>query len=453
MQNIMLRQKREPILLVIGDILLLTISLELTLLIRYGANVPKGLTFQDHIVPFSILFAVWLGVFFVAGLYEKHTTILRRKLPPILIRATLINSVIAVLFFYFIPYFNVTPKLNLFLYLIVSSALVSFWRLYGVDFFSPRHKQTAILVGEGDEMQELFREVNENSRYDIRFAEVFDLRSFSESPSVDFLTTAVRERGASVVVVDLGSDRLQKFLPTLYSLIFSNIQFIEMHKIYEDVFDRIPLSSVRHNWFLENISLAPHITYDILKRLMDILISLPLLLIPVVSYPFVLIAIKIEDGGGVFTHQKRIGKNNGIVRLVKYRTMLFNDDGDWREKGKENKVTRVGAFLRKTRLDEFPQLWSVLTGDISLIGPRPEFPEPVKVYASQVPYYNIRHLIKPGLSGWAQVYGEHPHHGIDMEKTSNKLSYDLYYIKNRSIALDLKIALRTLQKLLSQSGV
>ena len=170
-------------------------------------------------------------------------------------------------------------------------------------------------------------------------------------------------------------------------------------------------------------------------------------------YPFVFIAIKYEDGGPIFTHQDRVGQNNRTIHLLKFRTMLFNDGGDWQSKGLTNKVTKVGHFLRKTRLDEFPQLWNVVKGDISLIGPRPEFPDAVKSYNEEVPFYNIRHIIKPGLSGWAQIYHEeHPHHGLDYLQTANKFSYDLYYIKNRSFLLDLKIILRTIKILASIAG-
>ena len=138
--------------------------------------------------------------------------------------------------------------------------------------------------------------------------------------------------------------------------------------------------------------------------------------------------------------------------MAKFRTMnIANDNGNWAG-GQTNKVTKVGKFLRQTRIDELPQLWNVLAGDLSLIGPRPEFPEAVKQYSEELPYYNVRHLIKPGLSGWAQIYGEHPHHGVDVSKTANKLSYDLYYIKNRSFLLDLKIALQTLKTLSSIAG-
>jgi lipopolysaccharide/colanic/teichoic acid biosynthesis glycosyltransferase len=124
-----------------------------------------------------------------------------------------------------------------------------------------------------------------------------------------------------------------------------------------------------------------------------------------------------------------------------------------REVGREMEITRIGAFLRTSRIDELPQLWNILKGDLSLIGPRPEIGELVKEYTAHIPYYNIRHLIKPGLSGWAQIFHEnHPHHALDVEETREKLSYDLYYIKNRSFLLDVIITLKTIRILLSRTG-
>ena len=169
-------------------------------------------------------------------------------------------------------------------------------------------------------------------------------------------------------------------------------------------------------------------------------------------YLFLWYKMKVEDEKApIFSYQKRVGQYNKIINIIKFRTMtIANDDGKW-GKG-ENKVTKVGNILRITRIDELPQLWNVLKGDISLIGPRPEFPDPVAQYSKEIPNYMIRHSVKPGLSGWAQIYGEHPHHGVNIEMTSNKLSYDLYYIKHRSFLIDLKIALRTLKVLVTFVG-
>ena len=226
-----------------------------------------------------------------------------------------------------------------------------------------------------------------------------------------------------------------------------------MHKIYEDIFDRVPISLLKYNWFLENISTQPRGTYDTLKRIMDITVSLPLILVSLVFYPIAWLAIKLDDGGPLLISQERVGKRGRIIHLSKFRSMERNDLNLGSATHAENKVTRVGKILRDTRIDELPQLWSVLKGDLSLIGPRPELPAGVAHYTEEIPYYNVRHLIKPGLSGWAQIYQEeHPHHGLDSLGTASKLSYDLYYIKNRSFLLDIKIALRTIKTLASIAG-
>ena len=266
------------------------------------------------------------------------------------------------------------------------------------------------------------------------------------------ISDCIQLHGISVVVVDTRHQKLVQVIPELYKFALSGVLFFDVSKMYESIFDRVPLSLVGQTWFIENMSsVAPKFVYDNLKRIFDIVVSFIFGIISLIIYPFVIIVIKIEDEGDIFSYQERIGQNNKIVRIIKFRTMTIgNDSAKW---GKvANKVTKVGSFLRKTRIDELPQLWNVVKGDVSLIGPRPEFPDPVKHYAEEIPYYNIRHVIKPGLSGWAQIYGEHPHHGIGVEETRNKLSYDLYYIKHRSFLLDLKIALRTIKVLITFVG-
>jgi exopolysaccharide biosynthesis polyprenyl glycosylphosphotransferase len=451
--------KKEAIFLFLGDMLVFFVSLWLALVIRNFGILPSGLLYT-HLLPFSFIFLAWTISFFVAGLYGKHTLLFKSRLPTLLLNTQIINSVLAIAFFYFIPAFVITPKILLFIYLAVSFALILLWRVRLVSMLGFRKKQKAFLVGEGKEILELYEEVNNNRRYSLSFVGFLDIGKEGFDIEDD-LVHPVYENGVSVIVLDSKSEKIEPLLPHLYNLIFANVRFVDMHKVYEDIFDRVPLSLLRYNWFLQNISCASHPVYDTLKRTMDIFVSLFALVVSLLFYPFVFIAIKLDDGGPIFSHQDRVGKGNGIIHLLKFRTMSRDDGGEWgtgdlpREAlvKQENKITRVGAFLRKSRIDEIPQLWNVLFGTISLIGPRPEFPEPVKQYVAEVPYYNIRHLIKPGLSGWAQIYHEnHPHHGIDVAETKNKLSYDLYYIKNRSIMLDVKIALLTIRTLLSRSG-
>lgn len=444
--------KKEALILFLGDIFFFIFSLWLALWIRFG-QLPTQDRFITHFVPFSFLFVVWFLVYFIAGLYEKHTLILKSKLPSVIFNAQIVNSIFAVIFFYTLPVFGITPKTLLFVYLVISFICILLWRLYGIRFISRGGKQPALLIGSGAEMKELLEEVNANPRYGLSFISSIDL---SDGTSIDVqedIITPVYSNDIKIIVIDFSHEKVAPFLPHLYNLIFSKVRFIDSHRVYEDIFDRIPLSLVTYSWFLENISVSSKFAYDFLKRTMDIIISLPLFLVSLIMYPFVFAAIKLEDGNEIFSVQQRIGQNNHVIKLIKFRTMLFNDNGDWKEKGVTNRVTKVGAFLRKTRLDEFPQLWNVLKGDISLIGPRPEFPEPVRRYSEEIPYYNIRHIIKPGLSGWAQIYGAHPHHGTDVSQTREKLSYDIFYIKSRSFWLDIKIALKTIKELISRRGI
>ena len=447
--------KKEPFVLLLGDLFFFVVSLWLALLVR-NWEVPSETLFYTHLAPFSVLFAAWVLVFYIAGLYEKHTGILRDRLPQIIASTQLTNSGLAVAFFYLVPFFVITPKTVLFIYLFISFPLILFWRMYGYFAVSraDRRLSKAILIGSGEEMKELFEEVNGNPIYDLNFISSIDLNRSDETGFWNEIVKKVYSEDVSIIAIDLSNENVEPVLPHLYNLIFSNINFIDMHKIYESIFDRVPLSLLRYNWFLENISTTPRVTYDALKRIMDVIISLPLFLASLILYPLIWAALKADDGGPLFIRQNRIGENNKPIKILKFRSMTSNDEGSYGA-SRETKlqITKAGSFLRKSRIDELPQLWNVLKGDLSLIGPRPELPDLVKHYTEEIPYYNVRHLIKPGLSGWAQIYHDrHPHHGVDTLETKRKLSYDLYYIKNRSFLLDIKIALRTLKTLVSMVG-
>lgn len=443
--------KGESFILFAGDILSFMASLWLTLLFRYQ-ELPRKEVFLDHLRPFSILFAVWILVFFIAGLYEKHTLIFKSNLPSRLLNAEITNAAIAIIFFYLVPYFGITPKTNLFVYIIISFVLILLWRVEGQQFLSSRKKQNAILVGSGAEMRELKREVNNNPRYEIKFISSVDLNELDGLDFKEEILKTIYAEEVPVVAIDLRNEKVESILPNLYNLIFSKVRFVDMNKIYEDIFDRIPLSLVEYNWFLENISTTERPIFDFLKRTMDILTSLTFGILSLLLYPFIIASILYEDGGPVFFIQERVGKNNNKVKLIKFRSMSHQAT----ENGAIIKpiVTKTGSFLRRARLDEIPQLWNVLRGDISLVGPRPEIPDLVKRYEKEIPYYNIRHLIKPGLSGWAQLYQKNPpKFDPNSDETKVKLSYDLYYIKNRSLLLDFKVALKTLKVIFSRNGV
>ncbi len=158
--------KKEAMILFMGDIFFFVFSLWFSLYIRF-AEIPSGLLFATHFSPFSFLFVIWVLVYFIAGLYEKHTLILKSKLPSIIFNAQVVNSIFAIIFFYTIPVFGITPKTILFIYLMISFLCVLLWRLYGSFLFGSGERQSALLIGSGDEMKELLHEVNLNTRYNL----------------------------------------------------------------------------------------------------------------------------------------------------------------------------------------------------------------------------------------------------------------------------------------------
>jgi len=469
---------RSGVILLFGDLIAYIFSLVFTLAIRYG-EIPSKQLLATHALSFSLLIILFIVVSFSAGLYDKQPTLLRGRSQGLLVRVQIVNTVIGIIFFYFAPV-AIAPKANLFIYFVVSTFILLLWRMVMFPVVSSTRRQSAIIVGQGEDVEDLFREVNSNGSYGLVFREhvrpiggqdKFDKLSRAEihhdnssepvsesllEETVKRITDAAKRTNSSVIVADFHDRMVESAMPSLYSMVFSGIQIVDASKMYENIFDRIPLSMVGERWLVENsgTSLGNRRIYDSLKRVIDIIFSFVGGIVSLVFYPFVYIAIKIEDKGPIFIKQDRVGKNGKLVRIVKFRSMSGNDEGKYGKNGTTSfTVTRVGKFLRETRIDELPQLWGVLRGELSLVGPRSEFPTLVDVYKENIPYYNARHLVKPGLSGWAQIYHEkHPHHAVDTEDTRDKLSYDLYYIKNRSLALDIKIVLRTLQILMKRAG-
>ncbi len=446
---------RRILLLVVGDVLTFVFSLIFTLTIRYDA-IPSRSLFLSHIPSFSILFVLFLLVNFSAGLYDKQSTLIRNRIEGLLIRVQAINLAIGFIFFYLAPV-GIAPRANLFIYILISTGILFIWRVVMFPVLNASRKQSAILVGSGDDVQDVFDEINGSTHYGLVFKEQV-LPQSEVRETVHAISSAVKRTGASILVVDLHNQAIESSMPFLYSLIFSGMQIIDASKLYESLFDRIPLSMVGERWLIENsvTVLGTRRVYDVLKRLMDIVVAAFAGVISLIVYPFIWASIKIEDKGPVFIVQERIGKNGKRIGIAKFRSMTADDGGSYADNGGKSKleVTRTGRFTRLTRVDELPQLWSVLKGDQSLIGPRPELPALADVYEKEIPYYNARHLIKPGLSGWAQIYHRaHPHHGVSIGDTRDKLSYDLYYIKHRSLMLDLRIALQTAKAIISRQGV
>jgi lipopolysaccharide/colanic/teichoic acid biosynthesis glycosyltransferase len=431
--------------LFLGDLLFFSLALYISLYLRVF-EAPTRELYLAHLVPFSLLFIAWVVVYFIAGLYESRSIILaRRALSATLLVAQTINMAIAALFFFFVPAFGIAPKTLLVIYLAVSFLLVLAWRAFLFPWLGLQRTEDAIVVGDGPEIEALAKAMNSAQYAPVRVAEVISPRAPGLSAAI---FAAMERHRARVVLADFDEPLVSEAFPHMYNLLSAGVRFFDALNIYEDIFGRIPLSRLDSAWLARNISGHEHVFYDVLKRAMDIAAALVAGAITLIFYPFIIAAQKLYDGGPIFYRQVRVGQYNRPLPMLKFRSMSGTDQGSELLKSKLT-VTPVGKVIRKTRIDEAPQLWSILKGDMSLIGPRPEFPIMVEEYAKQIPYYNLRHLVKPGLSGWAQLYHhQDPHHGTDITETRNKLSYDLYYLKHRSLLLDITIALKTVRRVL-----
>jgi exopolysaccharide biosynthesis polyprenyl glycosylphosphotransferase len=238
---------------------------------------------------------------------------------------------------------------------------------------------------------------------------------------------------------------------SLVNLYFRGVPTYTLELFHEVYWRKIPLYRLNQTWlFQEGFPIAREPVFERLKRVSDILLSLIGLLLAAPLIALSAIAIWLEDRGPVFFAQTRIGKNHAPFRLLKLRTMRHtNGPGALYTAPGDTRITRVGRFLRVSRLDEFPQLWNVLRGDMSLIGPRAEWDRLVTIYENEIPCYHFRHLVKPGITGWAQV--NYPY-GANIEDTVRKLEYDLYYIRHFSFLLDASIVLKTIHVMLFGKG-
>ena len=215
--------------------------------------------------------------------------------------------------------------------------------------------------------------------------------------------------------------------------------------------ESIPIYSTKESWFLENFNRDGSKGYNIVKRLFDIVavvLFLPLILL---LAGVTALLVKASSPGPALFSQIRVGRNDQHFRIFKFRSMYIDAEkhgAQWATE-KDPRITPIGRVIRATRLDEIPQLWNVLTGEMSLIGPRPERPEFVTQLATEIPHYHLRHLVRPGLTGWAQVQYRY---GASTADAAVKLTYDLYYVKNISFVLDVKITLKTILTILGGHG-
>ncbi|MDP3762809.1 MAG: sugar transferase [bacterium] len=443
-------------LLFLGDLFVLYLTLWFLLWLRYWPGVKIGLL-ELHFFSFSILFPVWLVILAAFGFYDLRQFRLgsmteARRFLLRLGQALAINFFLAILFFYFIPQVLIEPRRNLAFITILAGLALFAWR-YLADFLFLKTTASKILFfGLNREVTELSDYLLKNPQLGQKPVSIISADG-KENESDKNLTRLIHDFGADTIVITpeiKENSILTKFLLQVLPL---GVTIAEFTNFYETTMGKIPLSLIKEIWFLENLVGLKKPVYEFFKRAADIALAV-LLLVPIIAVaPLIALAIKLNSPGRIFFWQKRVGRGGKEFWLIKFRSMTEGAEkaGGYKENagGKDPRHTAVGQFLRRNYLDELPQILNILKSEMSFIGPRPERPEFVEKLKEEVPFYEMRLLVTPGITGWAQINMEND---ASVEDAPEKMQYDLYYIKNLSFWLDLLIMARTFFTLLRRQG-
>ncbi len=410
----------------------------------------------------TIVLALYISVF--GSVFEMYNLQVASNQFQV-IRSIILTTSSTVLIYLLTPIYTPVLPSNrlqiLFFYLAILGALF-IWRMIYLRFLaSNRFIKKVIMICDSEQAQELISDLeNVDPHYKVMGYVNSDSsrevgRHYVPNINIDSLEEFVRNQSVSEVVI--ASQKTDGITVGLYNqlihLLESGYVIREYTQVYETITQRIPVQYVArdfYRYFPFSRSNQNHL-YLLFARIFEIIISLLGLAIGVIFLPLIVIGNALANRGNLFYTQKRVGKNGRVFEILKFRTMIKNaeKDGAVFTTSKDKRITSFGKFLRKTRIDEFPQFFNILKGDMAVIGPRPERPVFVNKIAEVMPFYETRHVIKPGLTGWAQVnytYGE------TIDDSLIKLQYDLYYIKHRSIFLDVNILIKTFSTILFYRG-
>ena len=410
---------------------------------------------------FYVLPLVW--VLLMVDSYEIHTASNWRKT----LRSIAVAPVLGLLGYSLVFTINTDPnslpRIAIGAFLILASFLTLGWRAIYIRLYTSSGLMRRVLVvgagKAGRTLVEAYRKLNPPPFLIIGFIDDDPAKrgksyhGFGVLGDSEHLLDLVEDYRISDVVIAITGEIKGETFQTVLDVQERGIEVTRMPIMYEELTQRVPIEHLETDWVIRSFVDQVRVSglYEFLKRMMDIFGGFVGTLAFLFVFPFIAIAIILETGFPVFYSQPRLGKGAKLFNILKFRTMTQNAEAEGIKAAEENdpRITKVGNFLRKTRLDEMPQFWDVLRGEMSLVGPRAERPELVAEYQKQIPFYRARLLVKPGLTGWAQInYG----YVATVKETVVKLEYDLYYIKHRTLGMDFSIVLRTIGTVLRRTG-
>ncbi len=446
----------------------LSLSREIERLVGRGFSQLRAERLAEDIINFKIPFwfyllpLVWLLL--MVDSYEPHAAASWKKT----LRGIAVAPIVGLLGYSLLFTFNLDPnslpRIGVGAFLVLASVLTLIWRAIYIRIYTSSGLMRRVLIigagKAGHSLVDAYRKLNPPPFLLIGFIDDDVKKKNKNHHGFAILGTSkklleiIEDYGISDIVIAITGEIKGETFQTILDVQESEVEVVRMPIMYEEITQRVPIDHLESDWvirsFIDQVRVSG--VYELFKRLMDIAGGIVGSLIFLLIFPFAALAIIAESGFPIFYSQERYGKGGRVFKIYKFRSMHQNAEESGEAKfAEENdpRVTRVGNFLRRTRIDEMPQFIGVVTGEMSLVGPRAERPEMVTQFQKQIPFYRARLLVKPGLTGWAQInYG----YVATLKETAVKLEYDLYYIKHRTFGMDFNIVLRTIGTVLRRTG-
>jgi exopolysaccharide biosynthesis polyprenyl glycosylphosphotransferase len=458
-----LRPGERRILLIIGDLAMASLAITMALII-WAIGDPTFEFSREFILRtptwFFSLPLIWLLL--MSGLYdEKRSGNWDETLRTLAMAAVVGIVTYAVIYFINPP--KSLPRRGVASFSALVLILTLIWRfLYIKIFTAPQFLRRVLLVGGGETGQIILRIVAEMIPPPFVLVGIIDddpqkigkqMEGYKVLGDSSQLLSILHDQKITDLIVAISGKMNGMMFQALLDAQEAGVDIIRMPVAYEDLLGRVPILYLEADWILRSFvdELRWNVFYGSFKRLIDIVGALCGVIFIGILFPFIALAIILDSGFPILYNQMRMGRGGSEFEITKFRTMLPDADkqGNFQTSENDIRTTRVGKFLRKTHLDETPQFLNVLRGEMSIVGPRAERPELVELYQKKVPFYRSRLLVKPGITGWAQV---NQSYAATVDENIVKLEYDLYYIKHQSLGLDIRIIFRTPMMVIGMKG-
>jgi exopolysaccharide biosynthesis polyprenyl glycosylphosphotransferase len=410
---------------------------------------------------FYLLPLIWLV--FLVELYDAHRARDMRQTVAGIALAALAGLFVYALIYLISPKGSL-PRLGIGVFLIFAAVLTLIWRIIYIQIFtSQAFLRRVLIIGAGkagETLAQVYNKLRPQPFFLVGFMDDDpakigkNLEGFPILDGNNHLSEIIEAKGITEIVIAITGEVQGSTFQALLDAQESGVDIIPMPTLYEELLGRVPINHLESEWLIRSFVNDARAGgfFELAKRLLDILVALAGVSVCILLYPITAFLILVDSGLPILYKQVRSGKGSLMYSIYKFRTMIQDAEKDGRvqvTQKKDERITHVGALLRRAHIDELPQFWNVLRGEMSIVGPRAERPELIAEYQREIPLYRARLLVKPGMTGWAQInYG----YTSTIPQTVVKLEYDLYYIKHRSLLMDITIILRTISQVVGFRG-